>query len=91
MEPGLNIVGARNLNDPRDERVQMARRLLTLQTLDSPVKFLAVASKVFARTHLCQAAQAWLLEIWTMERQQHAVGIGDQASRCHLPIRRRFS
>jgi hypothetical protein len=27
----------------------MARRLLTLQTLDSPVKFLAVASKVFAR------------------------------------------
>lgn len=50
MEPGLNIVGARNVNDPRDERVQMARRLLTLQTLDSPVKFLAVASKVFART-----------------------------------------
>ena len=28
----------------------MARRLLTLQTLDSPVKFLAVASKVFARS-----------------------------------------
>ncbi len=27
----------------------MARRLLTLQMLDSPVKFLAVASKVFAR------------------------------------------
>ena len=27
----------------------MARRLLTLQTLDSPVKFLAVASKVLAR------------------------------------------
>lgn len=50
MEPGLNIVGSRNLNDPRDERVQMAHRLLTLQTLDSPVKFLAVASKVFART-----------------------------------------
>lgn len=50
MEPGLNIVGTRNVNDPRDERVQMARRLLTLQTLDSPVKFLAVASKVFART-----------------------------------------
>ena len=35
--------------DPRDERVQLAFRLLTLQTLDSPVKFLAVASKVFAR------------------------------------------
>ena len=46
---GLNIIGARGLNDPDDQRVQMARRLLTLQTLDSPVKFLAVASKVFAR------------------------------------------
>jgi hypothetical protein len=49
LEDGLNIIGARNLNDPEDGRVQMARRLLTLQTLDSPVKFLAVASKVFAR------------------------------------------
>jgi hypothetical protein len=49
LEPGLNIIGARNLNDPDDERVRMARRLLTLQTLDSPVKFLAVASRVFAR------------------------------------------
>ena len=29
--------------------MQLARRLLTLQQLDSPVKFLAVASKVFAR------------------------------------------
>ncbi len=50
LHPGLNIIGARNLNDPRDERVQLANRLLTLQTLDSPVKFLAVASKVFARS-----------------------------------------
>jgi hypothetical protein len=50
LEEGLNIVGSRNVNDPTDERVQMARRLLTLQTLDSPVKFLAVASKVFARS-----------------------------------------
>ncbi|MEL7266586.1 MAG: NRDE family protein, partial [Planctomycetota bacterium] len=49
LEPGLNVIGARDINDPSDERVQMARRLLTLQTLDSPVKFLAVASKVFAR------------------------------------------
>lgn len=49
MQSGLNIIGGRNLNDPRDERVQLANRLLTLQTLDSPVKFLAVASKVFAR------------------------------------------
>jgi Transport and Golgi organisation 2 len=50
LEEGLNIIGARGLNDPDDDRVQMARRLLTLQTLDSPVKFLAVASKVFARS-----------------------------------------
>jgi hypothetical protein len=50
MEEGLNIISNQDLNDDRDERVRMARRLLTLQTLDSPVKFLAVASKVFART-----------------------------------------
>ena len=49
MEEGLNIIANLNLNDPQDERVGMARRLLTLQTLDSPVKFLAVASKVLAR------------------------------------------
>lgn len=49
MQEGLNIVANRDLNDERDERVQMAKRLLTLQTLDSPVKFLAIASKVFAR------------------------------------------
>jgi hypothetical protein len=49
LQPGLSIIGGRNLNDPRDERVQLAGRLLTLQNLDSPVKFLAVASKVFAR------------------------------------------
>ena len=49
LEEGLNIISNRDLNDPRDERVAMAHRLLTLQTLDSPVKFLAVASKVFAR------------------------------------------
>lgn len=49
LEEGLNIIGNSDVNDPRDERVKLARRLLTLQTLDSPVKFLAVASKVFAR------------------------------------------
>ena len=49
LQPGLNIIGSHNLNDPDDERVRMARRLLTLQTLDSPVKFLAVSSRVFAR------------------------------------------
>ncbi len=50
LEIGLNVVGNFNLNDPNDDRVQMASRLLTLQNLDSPVKFLAVASKVFARS-----------------------------------------
>lgn len=49
MHEGLNIISGGDLNDMRDGRVEMARRLLTLHTLDSPVKFLAVASKVFAR------------------------------------------
>lgn len=49
LEEGLSIISGRDVNDPRDERVTLCRRLLTLQTLDSPVKFLAVASKVFAR------------------------------------------
>ena len=49
LDEGLNIIANKDANDPRDERVQLAHRLLTLQTLDSPVKFLAVASKVFAR------------------------------------------
>lgn len=50
LREGLSIVGNRDVNDPYDERVSLAHRLLTLQNLDSPVKFLAVASKVFART-----------------------------------------
>jgi hypothetical protein len=49
LEEGLSIIANQDVNDPRDERVQLAYRLLTLQTLDSPVKFLAVASKVFSR------------------------------------------
>ena len=49
MHEGLNIIANGDLNDPRDERVEMARRLLRLHTLDSPVNVLAVASKVFAR------------------------------------------
>lgn len=49
LQEGLSVVGNGDVNDPRDERIKLARRLLTLQTLDSPVKFLAVASKVFAR------------------------------------------
>lgn len=46
---GLNIISTHDVNDLRDERQKLARRLLTLQTLDSAVKFLAVASKAFAR------------------------------------------
>jgi hypothetical protein len=50
LSEGLNILAGSDVNDQRDERVQLAHRLLTLQTLDSPVKFLAIASKVFARS-----------------------------------------
>ena len=50
LEQGLCVISDRDVNDTRDERASMARRLLTLQTLDSPVKFLAVASKVLTRT-----------------------------------------
>ncbi|MEZ6093553.1 MAG: hypothetical protein R3C03_04845 [Pirellulaceae bacterium] len=46
---GLTILSSYDAEDPNDERVSMAHRLLTLQNLDSPIKFLAVASKVFAR------------------------------------------
>jgi len=49
LNEGLSIIGENDVDDKEDERVAMARRLLTLQMLDSPVKFLAVASKVFAR------------------------------------------
>lgn len=49
LEEGLNIISNQDLNDQRDERAELARRLLTLQMLDSPVKFLAIASKVFSR------------------------------------------
>ena len=34
LHEGLNIVSNGDVNDPRDERVELARRLLTLQTLD---------------------------------------------------------
>jgi hypothetical protein len=49
LAEGLSIIANGDVNDVRNERVKLAHRLLTLQTLDSPVKFLAVASKVFAR------------------------------------------
>jgi hypothetical protein len=50
LEEGLTVISSSDVNDSRDERVALCKRLLTLQTLDSPVKFLAVASKVFARS-----------------------------------------
>jgi hypothetical protein len=49
LREGLNIIANGDVNDPRDERVELVRRLLTLQTLNSPVTFLARASKVFSR------------------------------------------
>ena len=49
LEPGLHIVTNGNVDDPRDERHELIRRLLTLHTLDSAVMFLAVASRAFAR------------------------------------------
>jgi hypothetical protein len=47
--PGLHVVTTGNVDDPRDERHEFVRRMLTLQTLDSAVTFLAVASRVFSR------------------------------------------
>jgi uncharacterized protein with NRDE domain len=49
LREGLNLIADRDVNDENDPRIEMASRLLTLQMLDSPVKFLAIASKVFAR------------------------------------------
>ena len=54
LEEGLNIISSYDLNDMRDERQKLARRLLTLQMLDSAVKFLAVSSKAFARPPAAQ-------------------------------------
>lgn len=49
LEPGLHLITDGNLNNPRDTRQGLARRLLTLQQLDTAVAFLAVASNVCAR------------------------------------------
>jgi hypothetical protein len=49
LTPGLHVVTGGNVDDPRDERHEFVRRMLTLQTLDSAVTFLAVASRVFSR------------------------------------------
>jgi hypothetical protein len=47
--PGLHVITNGNLNDYRDERHELVRRMLTLHTLDSAVTFLAVASRTFSR------------------------------------------
>ena len=49
LSPGLHILTGGNVDDPKDERHEFVRRMLTLQTLDSAVAFLAVASRVFSR------------------------------------------
>jgi hypothetical protein len=61
LQEGLNILANGDANDSRDERVELAHRLLTLQTLDSPVKFLAVASKAFARVPAVEGRPSMIL------------------------------
>ncbi|MGA2067569.1 MAG: NRDE family protein [Thermoguttaceae bacterium] len=49
ITPGLHTLSNGELDDPRDERHEVVRRMLTLHTLDSAVTFLAVASRAFSR------------------------------------------
>lgn len=49
LEPGLHIITNGKVDDPRDERHEFVRRMLTLHKLDSAVTFLAVASRAFSR------------------------------------------
>ncbi|MGD0896474.1 MAG: NRDE family protein [Thermoguttaceae bacterium] len=49
LTPGLHTLSNGNLDDMRDERHELVRRMLTLHTLDSAVTFLAVASRAFSR------------------------------------------
>jgi hypothetical protein len=49
LSPGLHVITNGNVDDPKDERHEFVRRMLTLHTLDSSVTFLAVASRVFSR------------------------------------------
>ncbi len=49
LQPGLHVITDGNVDDYRDEQHEFVRRMLTLQTLDSSVTFLAVASRVFSR------------------------------------------
>ncbi|HEY4761267.1 MAG TPA: NRDE family protein [Thermoguttaceae bacterium] len=49
ITPGLHIITNGDMDDYRDERHELLRRMLTLHTLDSAVTFLAVASRTFSR------------------------------------------
>jgi len=49
LQPGLHILTANRLNDTSDPRQEFARRLLTLQRMDSSVTFWAIASRTFSR------------------------------------------
>ena len=67
LKDGLNIIGARNLNDPDDQRVQMARRLLTLQTSRFACQILWRSQVKFSLEHLSGPdVRAWLFEMVTM-------------------------
>jgi hypothetical protein len=49
ITPGLHVITNGKMDDLRDERHELVRRMLTLHTLDSAVTFLAVASRTFSR------------------------------------------
>jgi len=49
LTPGLHVLSDGNVDDPRDDRLEFVRRMLTLHTLDSAVTFLAVSSRIFGR------------------------------------------
>jgi hypothetical protein len=46
----LHLLSSKRLNDTNDARQEFARRLLTLQRIDSSVAFWAIASRTFSRT-----------------------------------------
>ena len=48
FKPGLHIVSEHRVNDINDYRQEFARRLLTLQRIDSAISFFAVASRAFS-------------------------------------------
>ncbi len=49
ITPGLHVITNGELDQYRDPRHELLRRMLTLHTLDSAVTFLAVASRTFSR------------------------------------------